>query len=142
MLEQPSLFDVNSIANTKQEEPGPNATKICRRCREVKDLESFPTFSTAGSSGRKNTCKQCSNELAVIRNKLRKLHPAPPPGNCPACNRYTSDWVLDHCHHTEQFRGYICDSCNLGFGKFDDDPQLMAGALSYLFRFKPHDVIN
>ena len=105
--------------------------KTCRKCDTLKDLEDFPLFSTVGA-GRKNTCKACSNQLATVRARLRKDNPPPPPGNCPACNRLTSRWVLDHCHHTDQFRGYICNSCNLGFGKFNDDPDLMSQALNYL----------
>ena len=105
--------------------------KTCRACDTLKDLEDFPLFSTVGA-GRKNTCKACSNQLATVRSKLRKDNPPPPPGPCPACNRLTSQWVLDHCHHTDQFRGYICNSCNLGFGKFNDDPELMQQALDYL----------
>ena len=105
--------------------------KTCRKCDTLKDLEDFPLFSTVGA-GRKNTCKACSNQLATVRARLRKDNPPPPPGNCPACNRLTSRWVLDHCHHTDQFRGYICNSCNLGFGKFNDDPELMQQALDYL----------
>ena len=105
--------------------------KTCRKCDTLKDLEDFPLFSTVGA-GRKNTCKACSNQLATVRARLRKKNPPPPPGNCPACNRLTSRWVLDHCHHTDQFRGYICNSCNLGFGKFNDDPNLMRQALDYL----------
>ena len=141
MLEQPSLFDVNLTVNTNPESTGLNVTKVCRKCKQIKEIQYFPLFSTAGG-GRKNTCKQCSNELSLIRNKLRQIHPPPPPGKCPACNRDTEHWVLDHCHHTDQFRGYICDSCNLGFGKFDDDPRMMACALTYLYRFRPHDVID
>ena len=115
--------------------------KTCKACDTLKDLEDFPLFSTVGA-GRKNTCKTCSNELATVRARLRKANPPPPPGPglgykappgpCPACNRLTSRWVLDHCHHTDQFRGYICNSCNLGFGKFNDDPDLMSQALNYL----------
>lgn len=105
--------------------------KNCRHCGESKPVEDFPLFSTA-TAGRKNTCKRCSNQMASIRARLRKRHPAPLPGNCPACGRYTEAWVLDHCHHTDSFRGYVCNSCNLGFGKFNDDPKMMSKALKYL----------
>lgn len=33
---------------------------------------------------------------------------------------------------TEEFRGYICNSCNLGFGKFNDDPEIVWSAFIYL----------
>jgi len=105
--------------------------KNCRKCMESKPVESFPLFSTA-TAGRKNTCKKCSNAMASVRARLRKLHPTPDPGDCPACGRFTEAWVLDHCHHTDNFRGYVCNSCNLGFGKFNDDPDMMFKALKYL----------
>jgi hypothetical protein len=45
---------------------------------------------------------------------------------------YTERWVLDHCHSKKVFRGYICDRCNLGLGKFYDDPSIVKKALEYL----------
>jgi hypothetical protein len=39
---------------------------------------------------------------------------------------------LDHCHATGQFRGFLCDECNLGLGKFRDDPELLERAALYL----------
>ena len=119
------------IATCKPEPVGQTPTKKCRKCSQEKALEEFPLFS-GQECGRKNTCKRCSNELASVRRRLRKHHPIPPPGSCPACGRDTHKWVLDHCHHTDEFRGYICDSCNLGFGKFDDDPNMIQRALNYL----------
>ena len=67
-----------------------------------------------------------------LRAKLRKENPTPKPGKCPICDTYTTRWVLDHCHDTHTFRGYICDPCNLGLGKLKDDPTIVAKALKYL----------
>lgn len=131
MLNTQLSLDVLSIASSKSVLAGQIATKPCRKCHEDKPLDSFPFFSTS-TAGRKNTCKQCSKELSAVRSRLRLANPPPPPGHCPACRRWADKWVLDHCHHTDQFRGYICDSCNLGFGKFNDDPNMMASALVYL----------
>jgi hypothetical protein len=39
---------------------------------------------------------------------------------------------LDHDHVTGAFRGFICDSCNTGMGKFRDNPDLMQRAIDYL----------
>jgi hypothetical protein len=73
--------------------------------------------------------------LAKVRNTLRKANPPPPPGRCPVCLTHTDAWVLDHNHLTDRFRGYICNSCNLGFGKFNDDPEVLKRALSYLLDY-------
>lgn len=74
----------------------------------------------------------CSNSLASIRKELKKQNPQPPPGNCPICNNYTENWILDHCHFNNSFRGYICNNCNLGLGKFNDDIEIVQKALLYL----------
>lgn len=44
--------------------------------------------------------------------------------------------MLDHCHETGEFRGYICDKCNVGLGKFDDDPSLLWQAMMYIVQHK------
>ena len=38
----------------------------------------------------------------------------------------------DHNHGTDEFRGFLCDSCNTSLGKFRDDPDLLARAIKYL----------
>jgi hypothetical protein len=41
-------------------------------------------------------------------------------------------WRLDHCHETGEFRGFLCSNCNLGLGKFKDDPEILLNAIAYL----------
>ena len=111
--------------------PEPQLKKPCRRCLFDKNIEDFPFFSTS-TAGRKNTCKECSNELSQIRAKLKSQNPPPQAGPCPICRRHTEAWVLDHSHFTSRFRGYICNDCNLGLGKFNDDILLLYSAIAYL----------
>ena len=96
-----------------------------------KQLEDFPTFSTS-EAGRKNTCYSCSAHLKKIRTKLKIENPPPAAGPCPICKFVTDKWILDHCHFSNQFRGYICNSCNLALGRFNDDPVIIESALKYL----------
>ena len=70
--------------------------------------------------------------MSNLRNKLRRQNPIPPPGSCPICGTHTTTWILDHCHTTDKFRGYICDRCNRGLGCFGDDPLCVKKALDYL----------
>lgn len=39
---------------------------------------------------------------------------------------------IDHCHQTGIIRGFLCDNCNLGLGKFKDRPDLLLAAANYL----------
>ena len=40
--------------------------------------------------------------------------------------------VLDHNHKTGEVRGYLCESCNTGIGRFDDDVTILKRAITYL----------
>jgi hypothetical protein len=45
---------------------------------------------------------------------------------------YKKDLHIDHCHTTQQVRGILCHSCNLGLGYFKDDKNLLSKAITYL----------
>ena len=40
--------------------------------------------------------------------------------------------AVDHCHKTKIVRGILCRKCNQGLGLFNDNPQLLRSAASYL----------
>ena len=105
--------------------------KVCRNCKLHREVEDFPKFSTA-EAGRKNTCKECTKKLVSLRKKLKEENPPPLAGSCPICSNHTENWILDHCHFTDCFRGYICNSCNLAIGRFNDDVELLQKAIDYL----------
>lgn len=106
-------------------------TKKCRACHVDKNTDEFPFFSTK-EAGRKNTCRSCSRYLSQIRKKLKSQNRPPLSGPCPICGEHTDTWILDHCHFTDVFRGYICNNCNLGLGRFNDDARLLKNAIFYL----------
>lgn len=57
------------------------------------------------------------------------------PETCVAHSRKSGrvrPLAVDHCHKTGKIRGLLCSKCNSGIGLFDDDPQLMLKAMTYL----------
>ena len=105
--------------------------KLCQLCNEHKPLIAFPS-QPRNKDNLDSRCRMCIRQHSALRSRLKKQFPRPSPGPCPICSKHTEQWVLDHCHTTDQFRGYICSSCNLGLGHFDDSPALVQSALNYL----------
>ena len=116
-----SLHEENKGLNLRQ----------CIVCSRKLPFSCFPNHCH-NKDGLDRRCRSCIKQQSKIRSILKSRFPRPAPGHCPICQKYTSRWVLDHCHHSGTFRGYICDRCNLGLGKFYDDPQILAAALKYL----------
>ena len=57
-------------------------------------------------------------------------------GRCLICRAHVDELpktlVVDHCHITGRIRGLLCDRCNVGIGKMNDDPELLRRAAGYL----------
>ncbi len=55
---------------------------------------------------------------------------------CDVCNHPLGrlEICLDHNHNTGNFRGWICKTCNLGLGYFNDSPNLLNRAIQYLVK--------
>lgn len=54
---------------------------------------------------------------------------------CAICKRPQfgkNRFPVDHCHKTGKVRGLLCNPCNSGMGRFEDDPQRMREAVRYL----------
>jgi len=58
----------------------------------------------------------------------------PRPAVCECCGAppNTKVLVLDHCHATMLFRGWLCDRCNRGLGFFGDSATGLRQAITYL----------
>lgn len=125
-------------------------TKLCRSCKKHKTLDNFP-YSMGGkvAKSRRSDCKTCIKQKADTRKALSKIHPRPTDNNycCPICNNTEeklkennqfsdrSVWVLDHDHVEHTFRAWICNNCNIGLGKFKDDPVIIKRAMEYLYKY-------
>lgn len=62
-------------------------------------------------------------------------------GKCHICGVPDTECLrtlcMDHDHSTGQFRGWACDPCNTGIGKFKDSPTILRAAARYLEQHQP-----
>lgn len=92
----------------------------------------------------KRKCRTCARNQSNLIKELKKINPYPEDSYaCPICDRDMDEisqhgqkrlqnWVLDHCHDTETFRGWLCHHCNVGLGAFSDDINRIKNAVLYL----------
>lgn len=63
-------------------------------------------------------------------------------GGCAICgnkdpgDRRLKRFHVDHCHETGKVRGLLCITCNMGIGKFKDNPDYLILAAEYLTKHR------
>jgi len=84
-------------------------------------------------------------KIRNILNQGKKENPKPKNAVCDCCGnpgrkthgKKSSDGiVLDHCHDTGTFRGWLCQKCNRGLGCFGDSIQGLELGIKYLNKVK------
>ena len=121
--------------------------KICSTCKKTLPITKFAILVRKDLNYRRSACKKCSNEAAILTGKL-KLEVGEKPNVCDCCNRvvnqlvYNSKIVLDHCHDTGFFRGWICYACNQGIGKLGDNLEGVVKAVLYLSKNNVDVILN
>lgn len=114
-------------------------TKPCTICQTPtapydfakKDTTHYRRWCRACDVGKHNT-----RRAAKRTETLRKIGFE----SCMICNSGES-LRIDHDHVTKAVRGLLCEDCNIGLGRFKDDPELMAKAIEYVRsgrNFGPH----
>ena len=123
----------------------------CKSCHCVKPLEDFHR-NINSSEGRLHKCKDCVNSHA---KDFREIYPhkrimtkygveedlakiLAECRTCDICGQTERRTVVDHCHTTGEVRGKLCDDCNLGLGRFKDNPSFLTLAASYISSFNAY----
>lgn len=119
--------------------------KICNVCHKYLDVNQFSKNQNGKDNRtiRRPSCNECRKVIdgtPLKRSEAKKWNKEKPDMaifECPICHKttiagLTSKVVLDHDHDTGMGRGWICDSCNTGIGRFKDDIKLLVNAIKYL----------
>lgn len=135
-------------------------TKCGLTVEDEKDLSLF-SKDKSKPTGYRNQCKNCRSIIASkwktknlekdgrvrANGHLRRRYGitlddydkmlAKQNGKCAICNgTYISEgktrFSVDHCHTTSKVRGLLCNNCNSGIGKFNEDIETMKKAIEYI----------
>lgn len=104
--------------------------KICNKCFVLKPMNEFDVNQT-DAKGNKTTRPSCR----VCRLDIDKRLLSSSEINIFKKNNRPSDGDLFKCPICEK-RGYICDSCNTGLGRFKNGKNYLKNALKYIESFK------
>ena len=132
-LESTTTLGSELTQNPKSETTGQKSTKQCFKCKQIKPLSEFRTFHANQNVNpyRRNECITCEKHDAKVRAKCHK-EATPKPLSCQLCGVSDKKLVMDHCHDTETFRGWLCQTCNKGLGCFSDNISNLHKAINYL----------
>ena len=126
----------------------PHKYKICNVCHILKeDYKDFDINQT-DAKGRKTTrptcteCRKIIDGVPLKASEKRRMNEIKPQKFfiCPICKKasipfVTANLVIDHNHNDGSARGWLCDSCNTGLGRFKDNIDLMNEAIEYLKKY-------
>jgi len=129
--------------------------KKCSKCNINKKLNEFrgnssgtDAFDKDGYRLRRPECVECckiavkGKYIATKKAKEQGISYKAPEGTlCAICNS-NKELVFDHCHLTNKFRGYTCNSCNKSLGCFGDNIDGLLKVINYLLKFEECKIIQ
>lgn len=118
----------------------------CNKCNTYQPVSNYGNDS--GGKKLRSACKDCDRKASQQCKKLLRETPLPADNHiCPGCNRNEEQirsslkyrgrkkhrvWSLDHNHQTGEFRGWICNKCNLALGNMNDNLEYAKRLVKYL----------
>ena len=124
-------------------------TKTCSLCCQKKSFSDF-LKNIRYKDGYYKHCKKCHYEVygrdahyrrtyGVTQNEYN-LMVAEQGNKCKVCEVEAGDGrttrlVVDHCHKSNNFRGLICNNCNMALGNAKDNSETLRKLADYLDDF-------
>ena len=120
--------------------------KVCDRCYKYLDTEEYFENNRLKKDNvitKRPSCRDCrkiKNGVPIPSKQRREWESRRPVDGslftCPICQKTTivgiSKVVLDHNHTTGNVRGWLCESCNTGIGRFDDEIEIIQHSIDWL----------
>ena len=107
--------------------------RTCTTCGETKAVEEFWRHYKQCNGCRKST--YLKRTYGITLDTYNRMF-AEQEGACKICGTHQCQtkkaFSVDHCHKTGKVRGLLCANCNTALGKFNDNIELLEGAISYL----------
>lgn len=140
-------IDIYKTGKPSDKSLPPYKYKICNICHVLKVQADEFEYNQNDKYGRQTTrpsCKSCRvdiNGVAMPRSERLRMEKIKPKDydlfECPICHKrsipgLTCNIVIDHDHRTGRARAWICDSCNTGIGRFQDDPSILNDIIAYI----------
>lgn len=136
MSDQERLFDVVPPITSDE-------TRVCTTCDRELDLELFAVAQRydSGHVRHRSNCLGCYRRHDLFTKQFRKSGQYAREfercgGRCACCGdapKPGTSLHVDHDHRTMEFRGLLCERCNVGGGKLGDAERALQWAL-YLIR--------
>jgi hypothetical protein len=104
-------------------------TKVCLPCRIRNRQISSRTYYKSRTDTPKHIVSQLDTQKIMDSQG----------GKCGICQSTMNRSCLDHDHKTGKVRGILCVSCNAGLGNFQDNPEILGRAISYLAKIPAID---
>lgn len=126
--------------------------KPCSKCKTNMSLDNYmfntsgdDCFSADGTRRRRPECKACYKLVgrgkSAAKKRARELgmsYKPPDDTTCEICGKMATSGnkiVFDHCHENDEFRGWICNSCNRSTGALGDNVDGLITVINYLLKF-------
>lgn len=130
--------------------------QFCNKCKQIKEFHLHKSRSTGlqaycvdcsliiRRSYKNNPKKEWARKLKYRYNITEECYfrtLKQQENKCNICKKEETKKTLtgeiqklsiDHCHTTGKFRGLLCDSCNIGLGKFKDNIEFLKNAIKHL----------
>jgi hypothetical protein len=131
---------IRGILRREQKGDVKDEVKRCSHCKVLKPINEY-VKDKKRADGLYHRCRNCQWKViraskykfadydAMLREQLNLY--------C-ICNRQEmvhKSLSVDHDHKTGKVRALLCTNCNVGLGRFNDDPKLLEKAAQYLRTF-------